>query len=596
MFDEEYTALISLPRWEKKFQQYPDHFPDYMDVKSTREGYFAIDKLKTRTDIIDIDESKKTYNQKERRSIENGIELILEKKEELISFKTPLAFIFSHSALREGWDNPNIFTLCTLKKTDNEIAKKQEIGRGLRLPVNTKGARCKDKNYNVLTVVANSSYDEFSKNLQRSYNDEAGFNKEELSKDIVFKVFKDAGIKPTQIDGELSTIFLKELKDNGILNAKGVLNTNIEKKLENLVFQNDILNNHAIKLKEEVIRSMKEKGSKRIVIENGDEEAIPNKRSSFVDEDDFKNIVFNLADRLSYRTIYKVNIDEDQFIKDAIRNTNDYFNYKELADQYYSVEEGMHFINKHRKAEYEKAVKVEEKLDDSYMKIQKSKFEVVDYIMEGTDLPRHSINQIYDNIERKHIFNSQEYLDGALKEIKVTLLGSINKSDIEYDLLKGYKLKTTAIFKMDTAINTEIGREKTYIYPEDPRLEGTKKGIDKYYKFDSAGEQEFAVQLDRDASVKLFTKLSKGGFVIDTPHGNYTTDWAIVYEDNDGKDNLYFISETKFQKEWGDLREEEQMKIKCGISHFETISKSTGKDIKFDWANSYRNFKDKNNL
>lgn len=597
IFDEEYSRIIKQERWKKKFEEYSDYFKNYDDVKSVRQGYFAIDKLKTRTDVIEIDENKKRYNQKERRSIENGIELILNKKEELISFDTPLAFIFSHSALREGWDNPNIFTLCTLKKSDNEIAKKQEIGRGLRLPVDIHGKRHKDEEYNVLTVVANSSYDEFSKSLQKSYNEESGFNKEEVSEDVVLKVFKEAGLKPSEIDTELATTFLKELKANGIVNAKGELKKEIEDKLEKLEFKNEVLNTHSIKLKEEIVKVMEEKGSKRIIIEDGDEEKVVNRESRFVKEDDFKNIVFNLGDRLSYRTTYRVNIDEDKFLKEAIEKLNKYFKYKDLQEQYYSIEEGMHYIDELEGASYEKAVKVNEKIEDESIRIERSKLEVVDYIMEGTDLPRQSISEIYDAVEKKHLFNSQEYLDGALNEIKSALLASISDSPIEYDLLEGYRLNTTDIFKMDTIINTEIGKENIYLYPEDPSRDdsGTERGINRYYKFDSKGEQEFAIQLDKDPKVKLFTKLSKGGFIIDTPYGNYTPDWAIVYEDN-GKDNLYFISETKIDKEVDDLSGEEILKIKCGKAHFKTISEETGKDISFSWAKSYMDFKEKNNL
>lgn len=597
IFDEEYSRIIKQERWKKKFEEYSDYFKNYDDVKSVRQGYFAIDKLKTRTDVIEIDENKKRYNQKERRSIENGIELILNKKEELISFDTPLAFIFSHSALREGWDNPNIFTLCTLKKSDNEIAKKQEIGRGLRLPVDIHGKRHKDEEYNVLTVVANSSYDEFSKSLQKSYNEESGFNKEEVSEDVVLKVFKEAGLKPSEIDTELATTFLKELKANGIVNAKGELKKEIGNKLEKLEFKNEVLNTHSIKLKEEIVKVMEEKGSKRIIIEDGDEEKVVNRESRFVKEDDFKNIVFNLGDRLSYRTTYRVNIDEDKFLKEAIEKLNKYFKYKDLQEQYYSIEEGMHYIDELEGASYEKAVKVNEKIEDESIRIERSKLEVVDYIMEGTDLPRQSISEIYDAVEKKHLFNSQEYLDGALNEIKSALLASISDSPIEYDLLEGYRLNTTDIFKMDTIINTEIGKENIYLYPEDPSRDdsGTERGINRYYKFDSKGEQEFAIQLDKDPKVKLFTKLSKGGFIIDTPYGNYTPDWAIVYEDN-GKDNLYFISETKIDKEADDLSGEEILKIKCGKAHFKTISEETGKDISFSWAKSYMDFKEKNNL
>lgn len=157
-----------------------------------------------------------------------GLNLYLRKKEELLSFETPLAFIFSHSALREGWDNPNVFTLCTLKKSDNEIAKKQEIGRGgLRLPVDIYGERHKDIEYNVLTVVANSSYDEFSKSLQKSYNEDTGFDKEKVDINVAYEVFKKAGLREEVIDSELATEFINELRNNGIIDK----NNKLKKKI-----------------------------------------------------------------------------------------------------------------------------------------------------------------------------------------------------------------------------------------------------------------------------------------------------------------------------------------------------------------------------
>ena len=367
--------------------------------------------------------------------------------------------------------------------------------------------------------------------------------------------------------------------------------------LENLEFVNEILNAHAIKIKEEIKNVMEEKGSRNIVIENGDEEEVKNKESNFINEEDFKKIVFNLGDRLSYKTTYRIDIDEEKFLKEAIKRVDEYFFYRDLTEQYYTIEEGKHHIDKIMGAGYEDALVIKEKIEDIVIRIERSPFEVIDFIMEGTDLPRKSIEYIYNNINKKHLFNSQEYLDGALKEIKEALLKEISTSPIEYDLLEGYRISQTDIFKMDTVINTEIGRKDVYVYPKDPSDEkiGTKKGISRYYKFDSKGEEEFAIQLDNDDKVKLFTKLSKGGFVIDTPHGNYTPDWAIVYEE-DGKDKLYFICETKFQKEEKDFNSVESFKIKCGKAHFKTICDKTGKDIKFSWANSYENFKNKNGL
>ena len=131
-----------------------------------REGYFALDRKKR---AVEVDLTGK-IKAKSQEDIDRGIELILEKKDELISFESPLAFIFSHSALREGWDNPNVFTLCTLKSGGSDIAKKQEIGRGLRLPVDINGNQCHDSSVNGLTVIANDYYDHFASALQADFD------------------------------------------------------------------------------------------------------------------------------------------------------------------------------------------------------------------------------------------------------------------------------------------------------------------------------------------------------------------------------------------------------------------------------------------
>lgn len=593
LFDEIYKKIINRPEYKKQFEKYSDYFTNYEDVKDVRQGYFAIDK---RQRIAKLDETRLetgNWRKAEKEAIANGIELILEKKEELLSFKTPLAFIFSHSALREGWDNPNIFTLCTLKKTDNEIAKKQEIGRGLRLPVDVYGKRHKDIEYNVLTVVANSSYDEFSKSLQKSYNEEIGFDKEIVDINVVYKVFKEAGLRKEIIDSELATEFINELRNNKIIDKNNKVRKNISKELDNLKFKSEELNSHLIKLKEKIVEVMSEKGSRRIVIEDGDEEEVKNTWNSFIDEAGFKEIVFNLKSRLENTSYYKVKIEDDLFIGEVIKNINIEFEHIELDEQYLTIEEAKEMRDRVKGFGMEKVLETDRKIQDGEMKIERTKFEVVDYIMEATDLPRRALGIIYEGVDKKHLFNNQENLDLGLEIVKTTLINHISKNPIEYDLVKGYKLDDDKIFAMDTIINTEIGASKKYMYPLNPKDDFTKKGMNKYYKFDSEGELMFAKELDNDKKVILFTKLYKGGFVIDTPYGNYTPDWAIVYENEDGKQELYFIVETKFQKNKEDLTSVEKLKIKCGMAHFEAISEGTKLLTKFSWANSYKNFKRK---
>lgn len=593
LFDKIYEKVISRDGYKTKFEKYNRYFKDYKNVRAVRQGYFAIDKKQKVAKIDETRLEKENWRKAEREAIANGIELILEKKEELLSFETSLAFIFSHSALREGWDNPNIFTLCTLKKSDNEIAKKQEIGRGLRLPVDIYGKRHKDIEYNVLTVVANSSYDEFSKSLQKSYNEDTGFDKEKLDINAAYEIFQKAGLREEIIDVQLATEFINELKEQGIIYNNNKLKKNISKELENLDFNNEILKPHIIKLKEKFVEVMKGKGSKRIIIENGDEDEIKNTWNSFINEERFREIVFNLKSRLEHKSYYEVKIDDKKFINEAITKINEEFKYRELKEQYLTIDEAKEIRDKVRGFGMQKTDSYDRKIQDKEIKIERTKFEVVDYIMEATDLPRKALGTIYDNIEKKHLFNSQDNLDLGSKVIKSTLINHVRENPIEYELIKGYKLKDIDIFEMDTIVNTELDDAKKYIYPLNPRDKSTEKGINKYYKFDSEGELKFAQRLDKDENIKLFTKLYKGGFVIDTPYGNYTPDWAMVYENDDGKQEFYFIVETKFQKEWEDLSDVEQFKIKCGEAHFEAIDEDEELPIKFKWANSYNNLEEK---
>ena len=180
IFDEEYVMAIE--KYREKIEKYKNYFPNYENVNLVREGYFALDKKKNEVEVDDwnSDKGESAVKTKSQEDIDRGIELILEKKDELISFNEPLTFIFSHSALREGWDNPNVFTLCTLKNGSSDIAKKQEIGRGLRLPVDVNGNRSLDKNVNELTVIANDSYENFSRMLQEDFNKNINKKKQQI--------------------------------------------------------------------------------------------------------------------------------------------------------------------------------------------------------------------------------------------------------------------------------------------------------------------------------------------------------------------------------------------------------------------------------
>lgn len=587
IFDEEYKRIINEDYYNKKFREYKDLFKQYEDELGVREGYFAVDKNKSAVEVEGWDSSSEEnkLKAKSQEDVDRGIELILEKKDELISFDEPLAFIFSHSALREGWDNPNVFNICTLKQGASEIAKKQEIGRGLRLPVDITGKRYTNGELNELTVIANDNYEHFAAALQSDYNDNMEFDKNEITPEIIMKTFKCAGVPKEKITSELANALKDELIKNKIINGSNIL-TKEAKEINNITFENDILREHNTKIKENLVKYMFEKGSRRIPITNGDNDPIePNAPYSYVSEDAFKKIISKLTKNLNKRTIYRANINKDEFIEKCGTELNDYTKFIH-AYMAYNVQGGKGNFDDLRRFSLDKYV--EKTINDGADLLieKKTDLEIINYIMYHTMLPRFAIIKILNKLENRFILNKQEVLEDITRKINEKLTES--KKVYQYEIIHGYKLETAKILAADVIDEEMLNKEKA-VYITD---KNKRKAINKYYKTDSYGEYDFANSLENNPNILLFTKLKKGGFVIDTPYGDYSPDWAIVYKEDQGGIKLYFIVETKCDKEKKDLTDVEITKIHCGTLHFKAVSD----EIKFDWVNSYNDFKNKFNV
>ncbi len=597
IFDKKYSELIQQEPWCSKFEKYKELFPGFQNVNSVREGYFARDRNNTIQDVVFKKKPKPgdEYMAKSQEDIVRGIELILEKKDELISFREPLAFIFSHSALREGWDNPNIFTLCTLKKSKSEIAKKQEIGRGLRLPVDIDGRRIKNDALNELTVIANDHYDHFAEELQKDFNDSMEFNPEEVTAEILTNVLNQAGVPRAKITPELVDQFKKELHKNKIITEKNVINKDLltkeKDKLEKIEFVNDTLKEHASKVKESFTALMQQKGSKRVPISNGDDPPVENQEWSYVSEEGFKKILDNLRQKLMKRAIYRVNLDQNAFIQECIREINEDLKHKSDSLTYNITEATAGFSEAQKFELKSSGTKQQEvKAGDVLGSHRRSDLEIVDDIMYHTMLPRLAVMKIVRDIEKRQMLHGQDILEQVTRKISRLLKDKKAESIHAYEVIEGYELDDTKIFEADIVDETLLTEEKNaYKYYRSSQTK--KKALHEFYRMDSRGEYEFARNLENNDNIFLFTKLKKGGFVIDTPYGNYSPDWAIVYRNPDDRDRmkLYFIIETKADKEFSDLTGVEMNKIQCGKLHFKAVSE----DIKFDWVNSYSDFKGK---
>ena len=584
IFDEEYLKIVQ--KYREKIEKYKNYFPHYEDVNLVREGYFALDKKKKEVEVEYKKENE--VKAKSQEDIDRGIELILEKKDELISFNEPLAFIFSHSALREGWDNPNVFTLCTLKNGSSDIAKKQEIGRGLRLPVDVTGNRSLDKNVNELTVIANDSYENFSRMLQEDFN--KNINKNEVTSDLLLVTLEKSGIPKIKITSELVDEFKKELIEKRVMDSNNVLLKNGKEDIKEIHFSNETLQEHSIQIAENFVKYMVEKGTNRIEIANGDNEPIINKRRTFISEKDFQNLFEELGTNLSKKAIYKCKIDKEKYIESSVEKINNYISNFDLK-QIVEVVESKGDYNETGNFNLEKD-SGDKEIEMSKIEVAtKSDFEIANYIMYHTMLPRLAILKIISGLEKekREALNIQDVLENVTEILLENLNEMKAEKVFEYEVIDGYVTDTEKIFEVDNKINEEDFENKR-------RLFQAKKGsrsLNDYYKLDSDGEKEFAEKLENDKNVLLFTKLKKGGFVIDTPYGNYSPDWAIIYknssENNENNVGIYFIVETKADKKEKDLTDVEKSKIKCGKLHFEAISK----EVKFNWVNNYDDFKRK---
>lgn len=592
IFDEEYKRIIQKEKYQKKFEEYKGLFSHYNDIQQVREGYFAVDKNKKEIEVdgwdstISFDEMK--LKAKTQEDVERGIDLILEKKDELISFNESLSFIFSHSALREGWDNPNVFTLCTLKSGGSDIAKKQEIGRGLRLPVDITGNQLKDEKINELTIIANDTYDHFAEVLQKDFNENTSFDKDEVTADVLIETLRAANLPKEKITPELINVFREELRLNDIVTASDVLTKNAD-NIKNIQFKNEVLKEHSQKIQEQFMKYMHIKGTKKISIKNGDNQTPENEQHSYVTEEDFQEVLNTLTENLTKRSMYRVQIDKDKFIRECIVDLNEFTQHFRITSDYI-VTSGQEKYDEVRKMKLEKVADLTLELDIAQALGEKSEFEIVNHIMHHTMMPRLAILKIIRAFERKELLNSQDILDQVTNKIKENLQREKSKQFRKtgyYEVIEGYHIESGKIFEIDNIIDEELlDQAKKAVYTTNARQ---RKAINKYYRMDSDGEYNFAQKLENNSSVLLFTKLKKGGFVIDTPYGNYSPDWAVVYKVSETEARLFFIVETKFDKKEQDLNDVELTKIKCGIEHFKAVSPQ----VKFDWVEDYNDFKRK---
>ena len=536
MFEEEYAKLAKLPAYQTLFAGID--LSD--DTDQLHDGYFSIDKKGGWTDTAE-------NNQTNRDNAERAYNLIMKDKEKLLSFDTKLKFIFSHSALREGWDNPNVFQICTLRDMNTERQRRQTIGRGLRLCVNQDGQRLRGNEVNTLTVVATESYEDFAKNLQSEIEKDTGikFGIVEPHQFAAVQTTDDEGIiQPLGV--EASERLWEHLKSESLIDAKGRVQDSLREQLKGGIFA----------LPEEFtgqadeIEAILKKLAGKLDIKNADDRKVIRTREAILQSPEFKA----LWDRIKHKSTYRVEFDNHKLIDDcaaAIRNSEPIT--KTRA--------------RFRKAGLEIGKGGVATKDDgkasAYSTIQESDIELPDIItdlQDKTQLTRNSIVDILLKSDRVEDFkrNPQQFIDQAAEAInRIKRLALVD--GIKYRRIGDNHFYCQELFEQEEL--------KSYLKNAIP----TEKSVFEYVVYDSEGtERKFAEDLEANEAVKVYAKLP-AWFKIPTPLGSYNPDWAVLV-DHDGEEKLYFVVETKSSGWWDDLRHQEGAKIKCGEKHFAAIA------------------------
>lgn len=569
IFEEEYMALLN----EQLSIFVDDPYVKYLNniqVHDTHKGYFSIDKRSKR--LVD---PKLTRRQTDSDDVD-AYDLIMKDKERLLSFEEPTRFIFSHSALKEGWDNPNVFQICTLKQSDSTIKKRQEVGRGLRLCVDKNGDRIDSTvagidvhEINALTVIASESYEKFAKQLQGEIAETLS---ERPSKaDVNFfldRVLTNNRGETLLIDESLANTIHRAFIRQGYVDDKDQLTEEYFESIDKqqVVFPQEVEGYQGALL--ELVQS---------IYVAGKEDLTEDERSKNVDnlkpnENYSKKEFQQLWNQINQKTIYTVQFDSEELIRKCIGALDFKLRVPEVR---YSIVHGeMEKIESKDQLKQGEAF-IQKESQTGYMNAtvnSRIKYDLVGKLMDETSLTRKTIVSILAGVKQTTFMlfrkNPEEFIIRTARLINEQKATTIVQS-LTYDVINERYDKE--IFTN----NTLKGQYGQNALPVD-------KHIFDYVVTDSKIERTFAKDLDISQEVQVYAKLPRG-FFIPTPVGNYNPDWAIVFNEGSMK-HIYFIAETKGTMESMELREIENAKIECARKHFAKLS--TGQ-LKYDVVNSY---------
>ena len=576
MFEEEYEDILSnwqLTLGEDDYLQYLKAIP----AAKTHAGYFSVDG---KGKMINSKVGRKETTSDDV----SAYELIMKNKELLLDRdpkKSPVRFIFSHSALREGWDNPNVFQICTLKQSSSDVRKRQEVGRGLRLCVNQSGERMDINalgndvhNVNVLTVIASESYDSFAKGLQTEMAEAVADRPKAVTRDLfVDHIVKDDHGNEIIITSDVASAIHFDLIVNGYINKLGELtdkyyedkaNGEVKVAEEAQEFASGVI---------EIIDSIYD--SKAMQPEN----ARSNNVELQVDDEKLNSKEFKaLWSKINAKSVYVVDFDTDELIRKSIASLDSKLRVSKI---YFKVETGAMDSIKSKEDLVAGASFVKEESGSYGVTVAANsnvKYDLIGKLVDETGLTRKAVIAILQGI-KPFVFdqfkdNPEEFISKAAQLINDQKATAIIEH-ITYDVL-------------DEQYGTDIFTDPTIKGKLGVNAMKAKKHLYDHIVYDSANERDFATDLDTNTDVAVYVKLPDG-FYISTPVGHYNPDWAIAFYEGSVK-HIYFVAETKGSMNSMQLRLIEESKIHCAREHFKAIS---GDNVVYDVVDSYTSLMEK---
>ena len=561
MFEEEYMRYLNenISLFEDDYQKYLRKF----SVGQVHNGYFSIDK------------KGHAINSEVKRgeTISSDIsayDLILKDKERLLSFDEPTRFIFSHSALREGWDNPNVFQICTLRHANSATAKRQEVGRGLRICVDQQGNRMDAErlgdsvhDINKLTVIANESYSSFVEDLQKETREAL----RERPKQATVAYFEG---KTFKVGEELHTISAMEaasivnyLFENDYTDDKGNILQSYHEDMQQEKFAP--LGKKLQPIAEQVhrlIQGIFDPTALEGMIEDANDKAevVNDKLNANAQKEEFKK----LWAQINHRYVYTVHYDSEELIKKSIAAIDKDLTVAQLRYVVTTGEQG-----EGTDFDGDQHTRRQEMREVSTSTVP---YDLVGDIARGATLTRRTVVRILKGILPARLLmfknNPEEFIRKVvrlIKEQKATMI----VEHISYNV-------TADTYDTDIFTQEKSRQSVDKAYP-------AKKHILDYVFSDSKGERDFAEDLDKADEVCVYAKLPRT-FQIPTPVGNYAPDWAIAFNDNMGIKHIFFIAETKGSMDSMQLKGVEKAKIDCAKKLFNEISTS---NVRYHEVSSY---------